>query len=225
MMARRRNVYELFEPLAAEGTVLDIGCGPGITVEHLARKYSQIVGVDLSIGMVKECVTLYGKMGSAHFSSGRIEELPFISECFDAVICMGVVEYIEDDYRAVNELRRVLKPGGSVIITLPNKLSPYRIWNKWVYRKVTTGLKSLLGLGRRNLLTHREYTEIGYRRLLESQGFRVSDVIYYNLRLAPHPIDRLFPGPTMLATRLMESQRRSSLRWLGTGFIVRAEAI
>ncbi len=71
---RMQRVYELLERGRA-GKVLDIGCGPGITVEHLVKQGFEVYGVDISKGMIDECERRFGHLPAAHFSVGRIEAL------------------------------------------------------------------------------------------------------------------------------------------------------
>jgi len=222
---RLRRVYELLEGHRG-GRVLDVGCGPGITVEHLVKEGFEFYGVDISREMIAECDRKFRHLGHAHFSVGKIEELEFPDSFFDVVLSLGVVEYIDDDGRAAAEIGRVVKPGGFVVVTLPNRKSPYRVWQRTVYR----GLRDLLRKvsGRRTAraeVRHREYSEREYRNLLASYGLKVADVVYYNFRIVLFPFDRLFPGLTVLLSRKMERFGRGKLRWLGTGFIVKAESV
>src|ERR1022692_4731868 len=132
---RLQRVYELLESCHG-GRVLDIGCGPGITVRHLIERGFECYGVDISNEMIAQCRRDFGHLHRAHFLTGRIEALPFPDAHFDVVLCIGVMEYLENDRVAVSELARVVKPGGSVIGSLPNQYSPYRAWDRTVYRAV-----------------------------------------------------------------------------------------
>jgi ubiquinone/menaquinone biosynthesis C-methylase UbiE len=62
-----------------------------------------------------------------HFEVGDIERLRYASGTFNAVLCMGVLEYLPRYSRALNEIWRVLAPGGVVVITLPNRASTYHV--------------------------------------------------------------------------------------------------
>lgn len=219
---RLQRVYELIEDRSG-GTVLDVGCGPGVTVEHLVKRGFEVYGVDISKEMVTECQKQFGHLPAAHFSVGKIEALEFPDAFFDVVLCMGVVEYVDDDAVAVKEMVRVTKPGGVIVVTLPNKASPYRVWQRTIYRGLRTALRAMRGPQASTEVAHREYRVRSYLRLLGAHCLNVTAVVYYNFSVLPFPLDRLFPRLAVRASRAMERFGRGALGWLGTGFIVRAE--
>lgn len=224
-MTRRQRVYEQLEEVKY-GKILDIGCGPGVMVDRLTREGHEVFGVDISNDMIRRCRERFGHRKDCHFSVGNVEELNFPEAYFDAVICMGLVEYIDSDEAAINQIKRVLKPGGILIVTLPNGSSPYRLWAKVALNKRFLDFikKSVLRKDMPTLI-HREYKEKSYTRLLAGHGLSVLDVVYYNFNLFFFPIDRLIPGLAVSAARRLEKLSRSKLRWLGTGFIVKARKL
>jgi len=219
---RRQRVYEMLEELK-EGKVLDIGCGPGVMVDHLLNKGLEFYGVDLSKEMIEQCKQDFRHIPSAHFSVGRIEKIEFPDSFFNAVVCMGVVEYIDDDQGAIREMKRVAKPGGFIIITLPNKQSPYRVWGRSVYSRMTKIIKKIIKRKGSKIIVHREYSEVKYIELLKSFDLKVVDVVYYNFKLLLSPLDKIAPKLNVFFSRQLEFLSRSKLRWLGTGFIVKAK--
>jgi SAM-dependent methyltransferase len=93
--------------------VLDAGCGSGRTLDELAG-YGDACGVDLS----PEAVDATRARGhEAHL--GSVTALPFASASFGLVTCLDVVEHTPDDRRTLAELRRVTKPGGTLLLTVP----------------------------------------------------------------------------------------------------------
>ena len=170
---RRQRVYELIESCPG-GRVLDVGCGPGITVRHLTHQGFEFYGVDLSREMIRECQKKFVDIPAAHFSTGSIEKLEFPDAFFDVVLSMGVVEYLDEDLQALREMTRVLKPEGVLIVTLPNQLSPYRIWDRLFYRPVyhffSDGWKRVRGRAVEKRIAHREFEEKAYARLAASCG-------------------------------------------------------
>lgn len=217
---REQRVYELFDK--SGGVVLDVGCGPGITVNHLVGQGCRFYGVDISEEMINECRREFGHLSSTRFSVGRIERTEFPNSFFDAVICMGVVEYLDDDLPAIREMARVLKPGGTLIVTLPNWASPFRMWRRWVFRPTARVLRVLFRQGPHQGIAHREYVQGRYRRLLREHGLDPVEVVYYNFKLIPSPFDEWFPTLTVRTSEWFEWLARGPLRWLGTGFIVKA---
>jgi len=59
------------------------------------------------------------------FCSATVESMPFRDAQFDAVVCVGVIMHVDEEERALSELLRVVKPGGSLIITFNNLLNPF----------------------------------------------------------------------------------------------------
>ena len=221
-VVRRSRVYELLAGRRG-GVLLDIGCGPGITVADLTARGFEFYGVDISAPMIAECVRVFGRVPTAHFSVGAIERLEFPDGFFDAVIALGVVEYVEDDDVAIAEMKRVLKPGGTMIITLPNRQSPFRFWQRTGYAGVRRLLRAMTGKRGAPEIDHREYAEADYCARLKAHDLAVSDVVYYNFKVVLFPFDRWFPSLTVAVSRALERFGRGPLRWMGTGLIVKAE--
>lgn len=217
---REQRVYELFDKPG--GTVLDIGCGPGITVNHLVGQGCRFHGVDLSEEMIDECRREFGHLPSTCFSVGRVERIEYPNGFFDAVICMGVLEYLEDDTPAVQEMARVLKPGGTLIVTMPNRVSPFRLWRRWVFRPTVRAFLALRGRQSGRGVAHRESIPGEFDPLLRDYGLTPMEVVYYNFKLIPSPFDEWFPVLTVRTCEWLEWLARGSLRWLGTGFVVKA---
>ncbi|MBN1978154.1 MAG: methyltransferase domain-containing protein [Anaerolineae bacterium] len=98
--------------------VLDVGCGAGATASILAGTVGcRVVGVDLREEMVALSAERARRQGVACLVAFRVadaQELPFDDATFDAVLCESVATFIEDKQRVVDELARVVKPGGYV---------------------------------------------------------------------------------------------------------------
>jgi SAM-dependent methyltransferase len=220
---RRQRTYEMAAD-ARVGKVLDVGCGPGLTIDHFVGRGFEFHGVDISPAMIQQCRAAFASVPAAHFSVGRIEAMDFPDATFDLVISLGVVEYIADDEAAIREMARVTRPGGSIIVSLPNRASPYRIWDRTVYQGARRLVRALTGRGPIGQeVQRREYREREYCARLEAHGLRVRDVAYYNFKMLPFPFDRLLPGLAVWLTRACERFARGRLRWMGTGLLVRAD--
>lgn len=114
-------------PLRAGSRVADLGCGTGCFSAVLARQGVQVQCVDVSARNLDALGRLYGdfvRRGLMTPLLGSLTELPLESESIDAAICMEVLEHVEDDRRALEEIRRVLKPGASLALTVPNSRAP-----------------------------------------------------------------------------------------------------
>jgi SAM-dependent methyltransferase len=104
--------------------VLDVGCGAGVEVVRFARGGARTWGVDLSEQAVALTAANLGQQGlRAGLAVADGEALPFADACFDFVFAHGVVQYAADDRRVVAECRRVLRPGGSAIFQVYNRIS------------------------------------------------------------------------------------------------------
>jgi 2-polyprenyl-3-methyl-5-hydroxy-6-metoxy-1,4-benzoquinol methylase len=105
--------------LAPGRTVLDAGCGTGYGTEILAKSSAErVVAIDLSDVAVSETARRVGNL--ADVSQADVCQLPFANETFELVVCFEVIEHIQDASRAVEELARVLRPDGVVLVSSPN---------------------------------------------------------------------------------------------------------
>jgi SAM-dependent methyltransferase len=96
--------------------VLDVGCGSGALLAYLAKRARLTsVGVDLFPGTLPYCV----QRGVSAVSAADATALPFRANLFDFVIAQDVIEHIEDDARALDEIYRVCVPGGLALILVP----------------------------------------------------------------------------------------------------------
>ncbi len=109
--------------------VLDLGCGFGRHAFEAARRGASVVALDAGRDEVNGVAAMFLAMleagelaeGSvhAHVVQGDALHLPFPDGAFDRVICSEVLEHIPDDLSAMRELARVLRPGGTMAITVP----------------------------------------------------------------------------------------------------------
>ncbi|MBP1474670.1 methyltransferase domain-containing protein [Frateuria sp. MAH-13] len=98
--------------------LLDVACGTGEWLawlhQHGARS---VTGIDLSEKAIQACRQ---RLPQGEFYCCPAEELPFPSGAFDIVTCMGSLEHFLDKLAALKEMRRVLKPGGFIVLLVPN---------------------------------------------------------------------------------------------------------
>lgn len=102
---------------AANVHVLDVACGPGIVVAHLAPHCRQITGCDMTPAMLDKARARTAAKGiaNAHFVPGRVEALPFDDEAFDVVVSRSAVHHFADPPAAFREMARVTRTGGRLI--------------------------------------------------------------------------------------------------------------
>ena len=102
-----------------EDTVADIGAGTGYLTLELAKKAAQVIAVDNSSQMLSIARKEAGKAGLSNirFLDGNAEELPVEDEQVDLVYANMLLHHVNDPLQVFKEMRRILKPGGKVIIT------------------------------------------------------------------------------------------------------------
>lgn len=126
-----KTAFELFQPKKGE-KVLDIGCGTGNFSIKLAEKGAEVVGIDVSEPMLaKARKKAENKNLNIKFYKKDVTNLDFADNSFDAVFSMAAVEFIDNLEKAFNEIKRVVKPGGKILLGTITKDSE---WGK-IYQK------------------------------------------------------------------------------------------
>lgn len=100
-----------------QGRVLDVGCGFGGTNLVLAREFteSELVGIDLSdplLALARSAAKEEGVSDRVGFQKADVQDIPFQSDSFDVVLNLNMVHLVGDPVRMMNEMERVLRPGG-----------------------------------------------------------------------------------------------------------------
>ncbi len=117
------DVLPLAEYIKPTDKVLDLGCGNGRLYQILAKKQAQYTGLDQSDELI---ALAKAKNPGVEFVVGEMTELPFEGESFDAIFAIAAFNHIpgqELQLKSLVEMKRVLKPGGLVIMTNWNLLS------------------------------------------------------------------------------------------------------
>jgi SAM-dependent methyltransferase len=160
----RRNVIERVIAdlkLPARARILDAGCGSGRNMIELAR-HGTVTGVELS----GTSVDVARARGAGEVIAGSVLEMPFDGDSFDFSVCLDVIEHLEDDLGALRELRRVLRPGASLLVTVP------------AYQWLWSGHDEVNH-------HHRRYTRRSLQRVAEEAGWEQVRATYFNSLLLP----------------------------------------
>jgi ubiquinone/menaquinone biosynthesis C-methylase UbiE len=112
-------------PVGEYPRALDAGCGTGVCSLALARIAGEVVSVDLSQGSVRTAVELSRTTGRVNIlpCQTSLLQLPFPSSSFDLVFSWGVIHHTADPILALDELVRVLRPGGTLVLAVYLKTS------------------------------------------------------------------------------------------------------
>jgi ubiquinone/menaquinone biosynthesis C-methylase UbiE len=120
------TIAQILETVPAGGRVLDLGCGTGPVVAELRRLGFDCVGLDYSQDMLefaKQRLRASG-LDDSQILQGDCRHTPFPDARFDAVVCLGVISYVENYEVVLAEIRRILKPGGVLVVSFRNRFNP-----------------------------------------------------------------------------------------------------
>ncbi len=113
--------YAFAAPLVDGLQVLDAACGEGYGAALLSRSAARVSGVDVSAEAVAHARERYGARENLSFQEADVTRLPFEEDQFDAVVSFETLEHLEAQDAMLAEFRRVLKPGGFLLISSPDR--------------------------------------------------------------------------------------------------------
>jgi SAM-dependent methyltransferase len=159
---RRKILADFVEQICRQVTdrrprILDVGCGTGANLLMLSE-YGEAEGVDVA----EDALAFCRERGLDKVRLGAGEELPYEDGTFDLVTAFDVVEHMDDDLAGLREMRRVLRPGGRVLLFVPTFMF---LW----------GLQDEVSNHRRR------YRLPELRRVLEQAGFEIERTTYANI--------------------------------------------
>lgn len=137
--------------------VLEIGCGEGYGTALLATAAAHVVGLDYDALTIRHAAARYPQ---ARFVHGNLAALPLPSESVDVIATLQVIEHVWNHDEFAGECLRVLRPGGLLLVTTPNRLT------------FSPGLETPM-----NPFHTKEFTADELTRLLTGNGFAVREVL------------------------------------------------
>jgi SAM-dependent methyltransferase len=144
------------------GHVIDAGCGEGYGTEILARQARIVVGLDLDQPTLAHARESYPQ---THFVRGDVSRFPF--EVADAVVCLQVLEHLEDPDGFLEACASVLRPGGTLVLSTPNRLTFPAGINPFHVHEFDPGeLAALVG---------RRFSEVHLHGISHGPGLRLLD--------------------------------------------------
>ena len=131
----KKNLIRYFdnkikEYISDDLNILDYGCGPGTFLMKMNKlSNSKLFGVDISSAFIEQSINNFKKYNINNINVQKVEpeKLPFEDQKFDIILIVDVIHHLDDIKKNINEIKRVLKKGGKLIIYEPNKLNPL-IW-------------------------------------------------------------------------------------------------
>jgi len=160
----RRSVLERVVAqlrLPARAQILDAGCGSGRNMVELAH-HGTVTGIELSA----TSASLARARNTGEVIEGSVLQMPFAADSFELAASLDVIEHLEDDLSALRELRRVVAPGGALLVTVP------------AYQWLWSGHDEINH-------HHRRYTRRSLVRVAEQAGWELVRTTYFNSLLLP----------------------------------------
>jgi ubiquinone/menaquinone biosynthesis C-methylase UbiE len=117
--AMRDEAIEMLNP-SEDDRILDVGCGTGFATEGLLEHTADVHGLDQSSHQLEQAYAKFGRNETVRFYRGDAERLPFADDTFDVVWSSGSIEYWPNPVATLQEFRRVVEPGGSVLVVGPD---------------------------------------------------------------------------------------------------------
>jgi len=179
-----RHISFLSRDLPAGARVLDVGCGRGVVLGALADRDFEVHGLEVSSEATRGVDPRARIRIAATLSEARYE-----AESFDEVLIWHVLEHLVDPRAVVEEIRRILRPGGRLIVAVPNFSSLQASWSgaAWFHLDLPRHLY--------------QFPLEGLCRLLVDAGFRVDSEHHFSLRQNPFGWIQSFLNLTGLFTR------------------------
>lgn len=180
-LALRREICLQLLP-RIDGSILDLGCGPGAMTIPLMRAGARVISTDLSADMIADTTRRVRTLGlEPAVAIADAVALPFATASFNAVVTLGVLEYVREIRAAMTEIARVLELGGVLIATmsLPRHVERWAVRIAARLRGISSGAKQYI------------YSRPAFDEIITSAGFAIE--ARRCCSFAPFPVDAVWP--------------------------------
>jgi ubiquinone/menaquinone biosynthesis C-methylase UbiE len=249
---RQRFALEMVEcAVPRASNVLDVGCGTGEMAATLMRRGYEVWGLDIAEPMIRYA---RHRCASGRFQVGDIEHMPFADNTFDTAVCLGIIEYLDTDGPALREIWRVLKPGGTAVVSTSSATCPLHLMDRVLFVLMAParslyyfakyrlrGRQAPFGQPSRKVFARRYYRR-RWLQLLRSVGLEPEEWVgegwgWYRSRLClwvpllfrpaarfRHTLERIF-GRALVYRALNGFARNRAVNWLLPEQLVRVRAV
>lgn len=176
---------------------IDVGCGSGVFTRLLAARGADVLGVDGAAAMIAaaERTAALDEANPPRYRCLAVEDLGPAIGRFDGAICLSVLEYLADPEAGLAALASVVRPGGRLVLSVPNRRALLRLLQQAARRM---GALAGRDVARYLAVSRNAYTPATLTAALGRHGFRVDRVESFD-PLLPGPAARLVPASLLFA--------------------------
>lgn len=171
-MARTERDLLARVPVGRTDRLLEVGCGEGGNLKLMETCAAGTVGVDYSCAKVRWASS---HVGNGRFVCADARQLPFRSEIFDVILCRDVLHHVEDKREVVNELVRVCRASGRIVIIEPNGRSPIM----WLLGMLVRTERDLAPNSLRRVLALLDRRQVAEPDVILVQPFPIGRVVFH----------------------------------------------
>jgi ubiquinone/menaquinone biosynthesis C-methylase UbiE len=172
-------VYPLLFPLLPRERVVILGCGDGPQLAAYAKSGAAMVGVDINADRLITAEQVASTYGVKSFNTvhANVEQTTFEGEAFDKAIAVDIIQHVDDVEQFCRELRRILVPMGTVLLTFPALRYRYEYWAGSLKRILLRGnlrrVPSSAGQGWNPEAVNTHMSVANWIREVENHGFKL----------------------------------------------------
>ena len=182
---RRRfdRIAELIDKVLPPGPcrVLDAGCGSGVFSRYLAAKRYDVTAIDASAEMIETAMAASTDESRIQYEVSTVESFSAQTESFDAIVSFSMLEYVEEDDKAIAKFANLLRKDGVLVITVPNRSGLLRKLEGLIFG-IRMASRNRLFPGRGEYLKYQknQYSPFELDLMMRQNGLKKIRVIYLN---------------------------------------------